>query len=297
MPRSPVETGSANALRSVFERAAPDYDRHAALEREVADRLLERTAFQRADPLRILDLGCGTGYCTAALKRQHRKAQVIGLDFALAMCRRAKARSALFRPLQAVCGEAAALPFPGRSIDLVVANLVLQWETDLFSSFNELRRIMRPKGLLLFTCLGPASMGQLRAACEAVLPAGAIRPFPHPFPDMHDIGDALVAAGFDEPVMDGETLTLAYPSVEALLTELEATGAASHFDAWPAIREAAPRLAAAWPGCGDGGRIPLGWEIVYGAAFGPAEGRPVKTPEGDIATFSVDALRGARRRH
>jgi malonyl-CoA O-methyltransferase len=291
MPEETITEHRQIDLRGVFERAAVAYDRHAALEREVADRLLERVAFQRRTPDRIVDLGCGTGYCAAAVKRRYRKAEVIGLDCALAMCQAAQARSGRWWPLRIVCGDFGQLPLAGRSADLLVASLAFQWCEDFGPVFNELRRIMRPGGLLLFSCLGPASMAELRAASASATAGLTCRAFP----DMHDIGDALVAAGFDEPVMDSESITLNYRSFGKLLAELEATGAASHFGDWAAVCNAADRLRSSWHRAGTEGGFPLSWEIVYGAAFAPAEGRPMKTARGDIATFSVESLRRARR--
>lgn len=287
MPRAELTDG----VRAGFERAAEHYDRYAVLEREVANRLFERLEFQRRTPQRILDLGCGTGHSTLALKRRYRGAEVIGLDIAFAMCRRAKARSGLLRPLRILCGDLGRLPLAGRSVDLVLANLAFQWQPDLVPVLHELRRVMRADGRLLFSCLGPGSMRELRTASSVVVPAVACQAFP----DMHDIGDALLAAGFAEPVMDSETIVLDYAAMEDLLTELEGTGAAGHCTDWPAIRAAAMALERHWPRAA-GHRLALSWEIVYGSAFGPAEGQPVRKAGFEEATFSVDALRQARRR-
>ena len=72
-------------MRQAFDQAAGHYDRHAALEQEVARRLLERLGHQRRPAECILDLGCGTGRACAELKRLNRKAQVIGLDSSRSM--------------------------------------------------------------------------------------------------------------------------------------------------------------------------------------------------------------------
>jgi ubiquinone/menaquinone biosynthesis C-methylase UbiE len=74
--------------RQAFDRAAPNYDGAAFLQREIADRLLERLDYVRLKPKRVLDLGCGTGYATAALLRRYREARVIALDFARECCTR-----------------------------------------------------------------------------------------------------------------------------------------------------------------------------------------------------------------
>jgi malonyl-CoA O-methyltransferase len=133
-------------------------------------------------------------------------------------------------------------------------------------------------------------MRELRGACAAsALTAGFGK-----FPDLHDTGDSLVAAGFADPVMDSETIALDYGSIQDLLADLEGTGAAQHCTDWAAVRAAAETLRTHWPQ-GPGGRLALGWEIVYGVAFGPDEGQPVRRGGGEEATFSVEALRSGLR--
>lgn len=278
---------------AVFDEVAGGYDRHAVVEREVAERLLERIAFQRLEPERIVDMGCGTGYCAALLKKRFRRAEVIGLDVSAAMCRETARRSGFLRPLRVVRGSLAAPPFADRSMDLVVASLALPWSGDLREVFNAWRRIVRPGGLVLFSTLGPASLRELVEAAETVVPQAGFRTFP----DMHEIGDLLVAAGFDRPVMDAETLNVDYPGVDDLLAELSATGAGGFCDDWATVRAASAALAAAWPRRlpGSEKRPVLGWEIVYGAAFGPADGQPVRAAGEEVATFPVDALKVRRR--
>ena len=53
-------------------------------------------------------------------------------------------------------------------------------------------------------------------------------------------------------------------------------------------------MTANWATTGDGGRFPLGFEIVYGAAFGAPDGQPRRTAEGEVATFAVDSLLKSR---
>ena len=278
-------------VQSVFERQAANYDEHAVLEREVAERLLERVEFQRSEPARIVDLGCGSGFCAAALKRRYRKAEVLAVDFAMPMCRLTSGRSTFMRPLRVVCANVSSLPLANRSADLLVANLSLQWTEDLPALFNGLRHILRPGGMLLFSLPGTDSMKELKLACQAAGFANAI----DEFRDLHDIGDALLAAGFREPVMDAETISLAYREPATLFRELQAVGAASYCRDFDKLLQAKDQIGAHYPVDRSSGTWPLSWEIVYGAAFGPEEGQPVRSGGVEMATFSVDALRASRR--
>ncbi len=281
----------AKHLRALFEQQAAHYDQHAVLEREVANRLLERVSFQRREPERIVDLGCGSGYCAAELKRRYRKAEVVCVDFALGMCRLAVKKATFMRPLRVVCANISSLPLAARSADLLVANLSLQWTADLPELFNGLRRVLRPGGLLLFSLPGTDSLKELKQASANAGMRNAIRDFP----DMHDLGDALLAAGFREPVMDAERITLTYPGMSALLEELEAQGAGSYCHDFKALHGQSEQIAANYPSDGQSGIWPLSWEIAYGAAFGPEDGQPVRSGGVELASFSVDALRNSRR--
>ncbi len=289
MSKLNLDLPDQNDIRAAFDRTAGRYDQYAALEREVGSRLLDRLAFQRRVPTCIIDLGSGTGHCCAALKRRFRKAEVIGLDASVAMSQALRGRSSFLRPLQAVCADLSLLPFADRSADLLFSNLALQWCQD-FSKLSEgFRRVLRPGGLLLFSILGPVSLKEFRLAGAYARDSALARSFA----DMHDIGDALLAAGFSEPVMDSEYITTEYRQFDTLVAELEATGASTHFGDWAwQTRDGTP-LAEVYGTFRHNERYPVTWEIVYGAAFGPDEGQPIKTRQGDVAAFSVDFLRNS----
>ena len=277
-------------IRDRFEQIAGRYEQHAALEQEVCTRLLERTVFNLSSPLQILDLGCGTGTGSAQLKRTVRKAQVVGMDTSLAMLSQVRRKSSMLRPLKAVCGDIGALPFAARSADMVFSNLASYWCPEPMAMFAEFRRVMRPDGMLLFSTFGPATMNELGEAWAGVdeeveLPV---------FPDLLEIGNALVAAGFREPVMDREMITLNYPQLDALFDELEATGTSLLVHGWERWKTARMELKQAYAPMLRDGKYPLSFEVVYGTAFGPRDGQPMKTPGGDVATFSVDSLRRSR---
>jgi len=277
-------------IRDTFERIAGQYERHAALENEVCTRLLERTSFNRREPLRILDLGCGPGIGSAQLKKAFRKAQVVSMDTSQAMLSQVRSRSSMLRPLRAVCGDIGALPFAISSVDMVFSNLASFWSPDPVAMFSEFRRVLRPDGMLLFSTFGPESMSELAEAWSQVDPSVRVPVFP----DLLDTGDALVAAGFREPVMDREKISLSYPQLDALFNELEATGTALLIEGWERTKEAVAPLKKAYEPLMQDGRYPLSFEVVYGVAFGPQDGQPMKTPEGDVVTFSVDSLRRSR---
>jgi malonyl-CoA O-methyltransferase len=95
--------------------------------------------------------------------------------------------------------------------------------------------------------------------------------------------------------MDMEMITLSYPQLDALFGELEATGTSILVRGWDRWKDARAALEESYAPIMRNGKYPLSFEIIYGTAFGPQDGQPMKTPDGDVATFSVDSLRRSRR--
>jgi malonyl-CoA O-methyltransferase len=135
------------------------------------------------------------------------------------------------------------------------------------------RQALAPDGFLMFSTLGPGSLGLLRELYQAA----GWGPAHAPFVDMHDLGDMLVETGFAEPVMDQETLTLSYASPEAMLTELRGVGAniaPRRFNGLRGRRWRESLLAQLARRADADGRIALQFELVYGHAFRAADAGP-----------------------
>ena len=282
-----------DAIRSSFNRAATSYDQHAVLQREVESRLLERIEFQRLEPLTVLDLGCGTGSASRSLAERYPLANVIALDWAPAMLTKtnkgASDNTAGTGGIHPLCADMHTLPLAARSIDLIFSSLALQWSYDIPAVFSGFRRVMKPNAMLVFTCFGPDTLYELKQAWRAV----DDRPHVNDYPDMHDIGDELMAAGFREPVMDAERLMVEYPDVMALMRELKGIGAhnvASQRQQGLTGKTHMQAMLQAYEQFRRDDRYPASYEVIYGTAFAPTEGQPVKTPDGDVATFSIEAL-------
>jgi malonyl-CoA O-methyltransferase len=265
-------------MRAEFAAAAARYDEAAVLAREVGRRLGERLDWVRLDPRRVADIGCATGDGVRALRERYPRALPLAVDFALPMLRAARAKSGWFdrlrgRAPRAVNADVRALPFAAGSLDLVWSNLMLHWLPDppaLRAAFAELNRVMAEGGLLQFAMLGPDTLKDLRAAAQKVGAGGTVAGFL----DMHDVGDMLAAAGFADPVMEMEMLTLAYRTPRAFLADQRRLGVRDGLLGqlpWRAWR----RVFAAWERAD--GLLPARFEIIYGHAWKVA---PRTLPDG-----------------
>ena len=279
-------------VRRAFGRAAATYDTHAVLQHEVEQRLLERLDYVEAAPQRVLDLGCGPGRAALAMRQRWNAAHVVALDLALPMLRRI--RSGWLRPLARINADARALPLADASVDVLFSNLCVQWIDDVPALFDEFRRVLRPSGYLALSTFGPDTLHELRTAWGQVDRGAHVSGFA----DIARIGDALMQAGFRDPVLDAEHFTLTYPEAGALMRELKAIGA-TNADAsrrrgltgkthWR-------RMLAAYETFRSDGVLPATYEVIYAHAWAPDSAQPRRTRGGEIATFSVDRLRGSRR--
>ena len=212
------------------------------------------------------------------------------------MLRAAKRHVSWLKPFQRVCADASALPLSDHSVDVLHSNLCFQWIDDLPALFGECVRVLKPGGLLVFSTFGPDTLKELRAAwAEADQ-----QPHVSRFLDMHDLGDAMISAGLRDPVLDVDRYTLTYSEPRMLLKELQGLGATN------ADRERErhllgkkhyQRMLAAYETMRVDGRIPATWEVVTAHAWGPPPGQSRRMAGGgEMASFSIDSLRGSRRR-
>lgn len=259
-------------VRRAFSKAADSYDAAAVLQHEVCQRMLEKLDLMRMQPQRLLDVGSGTGRGTRLLAQRYPAAQVTALDIALGMLQHARGTSSWWRKLfqgqraQYLCADVEALPLATQSVDMVWSNLALQWCNDLPATFVELHRVIRNDGLLMFSTFGPDTLRELRIAFAGVDGYNHL----NRFADMHDVGDMLVAAGFADPVMEMETLTLTYDDVRAVMQDLKSIGAHNATAGrgsglmgkrtWQQVTANYERLR-------RDGKLPTTYEVIYGHAW------------------------------
>ena len=279
-------------VRRSFDRASGTYDAAAAVQGEIRARLLERLDIVRLQPTAVLDLGAGTGHSTRELKRRYPAAQVIALDSSLSMLGASTRQQRFLRKFSPVCADAHRLPLRSQSFDLVLSNLLLEWCHDPDTVFAEAARVLRPKGLFMFTTLGPDTLKEVRDLWRGVDPFTHV----HRFIDMHDFGDALLRAGFAEPVMDTERLTVTYRDFPALLAELRGSGARNIAQGRPrglTGRERGALVRSRSEELGRNGPLRISVEVVHGHAWSVGESPSRRV--GNEVLVPFQALRTRRR--
>jgi malonyl-CoA O-methyltransferase len=281
------------AVRRSFERAAATYDRNNVLQCEVGLRLMKHLDPIRIEPTRIVDMGCGTGMFLEPLARRYPKAEIVGVDIAHPMLRRAAGRTPWFMRLlrarrpKLICGDGERLPLASGSAPFVFSNLALQWMRPE-AVFAEAARVLPVGGLFMFSTFGPDTLKELRAAFAAVDGYQHV----NTFVDMHDLGDGLVHAGFADPVMEMEVITLEYATMEKVARDLKAIGAHNSMPGRPRGLAGRARWRAvieAYEKARRNGVLPATYEVVYGHAWKAA---PRRTADGrQVIDFHAGGMR------
>jgi malonyl-CoA O-methyltransferase len=266
--------------RTAFGRAADTYDAAAVLQKLVREEMLGRLELIKLNPQVILDAGCGTGLASHALQKRYPKSQVLSLDFAYPMLEKTRQtfRSAgLVHKLKSLfggnkqnllCADIEALPLADSSVGMVWSNVAIQWCNNLDAALQEFQRVLQPEGLLMFSTFGPDTLRELRAASDAASNNGHTSV--SRFIDMHDIGDAMVRAGFSAPVLDVERFTLTYDDAKSVMRDLKSIGAHNATDGRARGllgRGYFARLEAQYEQFRQDGKLPATFEVVYGHAW------------------------------
>jgi malonyl-CoA O-methyltransferase len=261
---------------------------------EVARRMAQRLEIIKLQPELVIDWWSSLGAGAELLRHAYPKARQIAVEPDALWARRARAAQST----QRWWSRWLSAPPPALTPDdelpataqLVWANMMLHAVVDPPALFERWQRLLRIDGFVMFSCLGPGTLGELRSLYARF---GWAPPTPG-FVDMHDLGDMLVQAGFADPVMDQETLTLQYETPRALLDELRSLGGNTAPDRFAGLRTPRwrARLLRELEGLrGRDGKLELSFEVAYGHAFRAA---PRLRP-GEATSISLDDMRAMVR--
>lgn len=298
MAADPTPTAAARGLDVVAVEAIVRRLARAAeppwLHREIARRMAERLALIRLQPEQIVDwwghLGAG-GECLA---KAYPKSSRTIVEPTTALLERSRVSSqgpwwSARRWGAKVTVQREADPLPGGA-HLVWANMMLHAVADPPALFARWQQALAVDGFVMFSCLGPGTLRELRSLYARL---GWPTPTAN-FVDMHDLGDMLVHAGFADPVMDQEVITLHWADAAAALAELRSIGGNASPDRAAGLRTPRWRkrlLDEMKSLAGADGRPGLGFEIAYGHAFRAAP----RLRAGEATTVSLDDMRGILR--
>jgi malonyl-CoA O-methyltransferase len=268
-------------VRASFHRAAAGYDAAAIVQKLVREEMASRLDLVKIAPNTLLDAGCGTGRGSYLLSKRFDRANVISLDLAVGMLEQVRLAQPLLRRIlrsaspALLCADIERLPLMDASVGMVWSNLALQWCNDLDAAFAEFYRVMQPESLLMFSTFGPDTLKELRASSHL---SNGQQSHTHVsrFVDMHDIGDALVRAGFSAPVLDVEHYTLTYDDVKAVMRDLKSIGAhnATAGRARGLMGKGfLQQLAQNYERFRQDGKLPATFEVVFGHAWKPESTR------------------------
>jgi len=282
----------------VFDRRAVRRHRERAARLRTAEFLFEEAAERLGDRLddvkrgfsRVMVLGARCGTTADLLRARPGIELLVEVDEARGFLEPAKAGARIL-------AEAEALPFAPTAFDLVVSPLALHWTNDLPGALLQLRRCLKPDGLLLASLLGGETLDALRQAfLEAELAEeGGVSPRVSPMADGRDLAGLLQRAGFALPVVDSDRISVTYESALALMGELRAMGETNalrerrrHFTR----RGTLLRAAEAYRGLAGApnGRVSAVFEIVTMTAWAPHESQPKPLRPGSASTRLADAL-------
>jgi len=275
------------AAAARWERAAPPAS--PWLHEEVGRRMEERLQWIRRAPQAWADWepvrGGLQAHALVAQRYPQARAHVVEPQPARAEVARARLARPWWRRIGG--GNAEIGPVPAGGVEMLWANMQLHMAADPQALMRQWHEALAVDGFLMFSCLGPDTLRELRAAYAA---AGWAPPA-HDFTDMHDWGDMLVHGGFAEPVMDMERITLGFDTPARLLQELRELGANLHPGRFPALR------GRGWRGRlhalldehlrGPDGKLALTFEIIYGHALKPLPRARV----GERSAVSLDDMR------
>ena len=250
---------------------------------EVVERLIDRLDLVNREFLTVLDLGARDGALTRRLAERSIRAWCVAAD--------PSPHLAAATPTPHVCADPELIPFRDSGFDLAASCLVLHWCSDLPGALIQLRRALKPDGLLLAAMLGGNTLIELRTALfEAELAEeGGVSPRVSPTIELGDAAALLQRAGFAMPVADSETITVTYPDMLALMRDLRGMGetnalaARRRFLSRATIARASAIYAERF---GDtDGRIPATFDVLFltGWAPHPEHAKPRSSPRRRIA--------------
>ena len=273
--------------RKSFNRAAPTYDSCSTLQDKISGNLIDRLRIIKLDPLDILDLGCGTGTNGLNLRKKYKKSRIINYDFSENMLKEARIKQKLFildknnlSPYSYICADIEAIPLKENSLDLVWSSSTIQWCNELDLVFNQVKKILKPGGLFIFSTFGPNTLHELREITENLFNEKKTSTFIY----MHNLGNLLMDSGFGDSILDTENFTVTYNEVERLFKDIKSIGATNgniSKNRGLSGRSFTKKIIQKYENYRTNNLLPASYEVIYGHAWNisksTSEYHPIKS--------------------
>ncbi len=204
-------------MRQSFNAAAKTYDQAAELQRQVGDLLLQKLNGLNLNNKTIMDLGSGTGYLSQCIQNHHPDNYIISVDIADNMLKISQKK----HPDQMyLCSDAEHLSFSNHSVDIIISNMALHWCQNIQRTFKELYRILKPKGLFIFTALGEETLHELQYCWNTIDNDTHVNRF---LKKSHM--QKSLDIHFSETTLNTRIITRHHESIYTLMKKLKAIGA------------------------------------------------------------------------
>ena len=211
-----------------FSRSADVYDSKAKLQKEVASKLQEKIRVGFKPGVRILDVGCGTGFLSLPLLETG--ARIHAIDMAAGMISLMQRKTLRRRNIFLAIADGQYLPYTDQAFDMIISSLTYHWIFNLEEAFHEAFRVLKEEGDFHFALPGRESLLELRIAYSEVL-NGNTNPLPPlvNFPNKEQVEDAMRQSGFRNFEITRRTITRIYPDFMNFLRSMKMIGAGNPF--------------------------------------------------------------------
>lgn len=273
---------TAQTLREHFNRVATQTNQASPIQALMGERLLDRTDGLKLAPDCILDVGTGFGGHALALHQAFPTARVVALDWSRNMLMQAKKHRGWWRRrFEVVLGDMTAPPIQAGSVDLLFANACLVYADDANDWMRVMRALLKPGGFMLLSTFGPDTLAEQRSVLGATTAA---------FMDVQRLGSTLTQAGFNEPVLDTDWLTVSYATTAQFRQDLDEMGWLSH-----PVAGLSPQADFSVLHADEHPALEVTFECVYASAFAPDAGQTLTDDGSAIASVPLDQI-GVRKR-
>jgi malonyl-CoA O-methyltransferase len=207
-----------------FGRSATTYDRHAVIQRQMAERLVDALPAASPRPAAIIEIGCGTGYLTQLLCARFPQASVTAVDLSEQMIDVARAR--LGGAAELLVGDAEERPWGARTFDLVVSSATLQWLAAPAQTLGLLADSLRPGGTTVHATFGPQTFGELHRVFREVELDFGLAPGRHGLElrGASEWAALLEAQGLESVRCESTVTRVEYPDCRTFLGAVKGTG-------------------------------------------------------------------------